>query len=128
MFGPYPDLTSYTVILELQLENAKLQYEVDRLKAENALLNAKLTPAYTLTPEAADHKKILQLEQRIASLEAAGHFPTHRPPTFEADYILETPNGRQYLYGRESAVMALKARINGLTEKLAAAKAALGGK
>ena len=68
------------------------------------------------------------LEQRIDALEAAGHFPTHRPPTFEADYILETPTGRQYLYGRESAVKALKSLIDGLTSKLSLARAALNGK
>jgi hypothetical protein len=71
---------------------------------------------------------INDLADRVAKLESAGHFPAERPATFEADYVLETPIGRQYLYGRESAVMALKARINGLTEKLAAAKAARDGK
>ena len=68
------------------------------------------------------------LEQRIDALEAASHFPAHRPPTFEADYILETPTGRQYLYGRESAVKALKSLIDGLTSKLPLARAALDGK
>ena len=67
-------------------------------------------------------------EQRLDALEAAGHFPTYRPPQFEADYVLETPTGRQYLYGRESAVKALKSLIDGLTSELSLARAALKGK
>ena len=64
-------------------------------------------------------------EQRLDALEAAGHFPAHRPPTFEADYILETPTGRQYLYGRESAVKALTSLVDGLRTTLSATRSAL---
>ena len=65
------------------------------------------------------------LEQRIDALEAASHFPAHLPPTFEADYVLETPTGRQYLYGRESAVKALTSLVDGLRTTLSATRSAL---
>ena len=120
---------------ELRQENAKLEtlasahrsalgeahVTISTLKEQIAVLRSRLEKRDTFANQRT-------LEQRIDALEAAGHFPTHRPPTFEADYILDTPTGRQYLYGRESAVKALKSLIAGLTSKLSLARAALDGK